>query len=154
VSSDRLITQDRKRCADWVQARIPNILEWGDWYQAIAMERNGEIIAGAVYNHYNRVDIQIHIAFRDRHSLTRQCVRAAFGYPFNQLKCQRITAEIDAANTASRRFTEHIGFRYEGRRRRALPNGGDLVIYGLLVEECPWVRIQPIRELQDRPPAA
>ncbi len=70
--------------------------------------------------------------------LTRAYLRALFYYPFLQLKCERITVLIDDDNLKSIRLVEHVGWKQEGRLRKARP-GGDVLIYGLLRSECKWV---------------
>jgi RimJ/RimL family protein N-acetyltransferase len=59
-------------------------------------------------------------------------------YPFGVLKVRHITARCDASNGIAIRNVTMIGFREEGRQRRVGRNGGDVIIYGLLPDECPF----------------
>jgi hypothetical protein len=57
------------------------------------------------------------------------------------LEVPRVTGLIRAENLNAQRFVTRLGFQYEGRMRKAFPDGGDLVLYGLLREEYlthPW----------------
>jgi RimJ/RimL family protein N-acetyltransferase len=71
--------------------------------------------------------------------LSRHFLKEAFRYPFEQLCVDRITGLVPARNLEAQRFDEHLGFVLEGRARRALPDGDDLLIYGMLREECRWI---------------
>lgn len=59
---------------------------------------------------------------------------------FVQNGCARVTAKISAANTKSIRAALRAGFVYEGTMRRASEDGENLNIYGMLREECKWLR--------------
>lgn len=66
---------------------------------------------------------------------------AAWGHwIFGQLGAKRVTATILKGNKRSRKFTEGIGFKYEGKVRKAV-DGEDMIIYGLLKNEHDeWLR--------------
>lgn len=68
-------------------------------------------------------------------------IRAVLDYPFGQLKCRRITAEIDLSNDRAVRQAQKLGFKLEGRKRRAAAGGREMGVFGLLPDECPiWSR--------------
>jgi len=50
---------------------------------------------------------------------------------------------VPVANMRARRLVEGAGFVLEGLVRSAAPDGGDVLIYGMLKEECRWVSSQP-----------
>lgn len=127
---------DRERVGAWAAARIPYVDTWGAWYQAIGLERDGEIVAACVYTDQIGTGITMNVAIDCGGKwMTREALRAVFRYPFRQLGCRRVTALIAAHNAASRRITEKLGFRQEGVLRAAVP-GDDLIVYGMLREEC------------------
>ena len=107
---------------------------------AIGIEDQGEIVAGVVFNNYrNGSDIEAHIAGKSgKLWATRKTLGVFFGYPFNQLRAKRITAAVAGKNKKSRKFTEHVGFTLEGVMRGSLPDD-DLIIYGMLKNECRWI---------------
>lgn len=45
-------------------------------------------------------------------------------------------ASIAASNADSLRWTRHCGFTHEGTKRKAGAGGEDILIFGLLKEEC------------------
>ena len=134
-----MLWKDRERVAEWVRVRIPYITSWGEWYEAIGLQRDGVLIGGCVYNFYTVSDIAISVASDGSgHWLTRDFLRAVFGYPFNQLKVRRLTSYIASRNAASLRFNAKLGFTTEGILRHALPDD-DLILRGMLRSECRYI---------------
>ena len=123
---------------EWAKDRIGYVENWGEWYQAIGLERRGVLIAGCVFNFYTGSDISVHIASDSRRWATHEFLRACFGYPFHQLKVRRLTGYVPSKNAAARKLDEHLGFRLEGVKRDALPDD-DLCIYGMTRAECRWL---------------
>lgn len=122
---------------DWVARHMKRGEKYGP-SAGIGWARDGELIAGVVYNEYNHVNINMHVASVGRHWLTRPFLREAFDYPFNRAKVKRITAFIEDENKAAIRFDEHLGFKYETRLKDAYING-DILIYVMRREDCRWV---------------
>ena len=132
--------QDERVCA-WVGPLVdePN---FGPDASAIGMEQDGVLIAGVVFNHYTGGSINMHIAaLPGKRWATRQALFAAFAYPFIQLKCNRVTGFVREDNFAAQRFDEHLGFRREGLIRRACVDGTNMILYGMLREECRWLGV-------------
>lgn len=98
------------------------------------------LAGGAIFfNHHHEdgcSDITVTVANYDERTGHPSVIRRVLAYPFQQLKVRRITAEIHAGNERSIRNATALGFREEGRKRRAGPNGTDIVIMGLLPDEC------------------
>lgn len=134
----RLVLDQQERVAEFVRVLIPHVESWGDWYAAIGLESDGDLVSGVVYNLYSGSNIAMHVAGVGPHWLSRSYLRAAFRYPFVQLGCRRVTGLVPASNAAARRFDEHIGFQREGLMRHALPDD-DIIVYGLLREDCRWL---------------
>lgn len=125
---------------DWVAAHMKR----GEGYglsSGIGMERDGELIAGVVYNEFNRVNINMHVAAVGRNWMTREYLRICFDYPFNVCGVKRITAFIEDENADAIRFDEHLGFKYETRMKDAYVNG-DILIYRMLREDCRWLNLK------------
>ena len=116
---------------DWVNKQLSVNLGEG---AGIGFTRNGEIIMGSVFNNYNTASIHMHIALKEGERLSPTFVAAIMDYPFRQLGVKRITGLIAETNIASRRFAEHLGFKFEGLLQDAIPSG-NLVMYGLLKEQ-------------------
>lgn len=129
---------DSSAVGEWVRERVSHVDEWGP-FTAIGLERDGELIAGTVYNHYTGANVMMSFAaIPGRRWLTRSYLRAMFRYPFAQLGVRRVTGFVASKNADSLRFSRHLGAREEGVMRQALPDD-DLVIFGMLREECRWL---------------
>ncbi|WAL81314.1 GNAT family protein [Pandoraea sp. XJJ-1] len=109
-------------------------------YTAIGLERDGELVAGVVYQMHTGPAVLTHIASDGTRAwLTPAYLGAIFRYPFLQLGCNRITAIVRADNADSLRFVEHLGFEREGVMRQAERDGTDLIIFGMLKGECRFI---------------
>ena len=120
---------------EWVSQRLENSA-FGP-AKAIGLAKDGKIIAGVVYHNYRLDGIEMSIATEDKHWANRNTIRTFFAYPFEQLKCNRVTALVREDNIKSRDMVNRLGFVKEGCLRKALQNK-DLYIYGMLKEECKW----------------
>lgn len=138
----RILANEDKRVAEWVSQQMP-IFEFGSSpYTAIGLAaNNGELIAGVVYQNYIKTSIDVHIAAIGRRWATREFLGECCRYPFLTLGCRRMTGLVPARNEEGARFDEKFGFTYEGRIRKILPNGDDLIVYGMLREECRWLNV-------------
>ena len=106
----------------------------------IGWQRGGKLIAGVAYAEWNGVNVVCHIASDgSRQWLNRQYLWTIFDYPFNQLKCKRITVCVGEGNADSRRFVLHLGFELEATLRAAHPTG-DLLVYSMFKEGCKWIK--------------
>lgn len=134
----RLVLDQRERVGEFVKALLPYVESWGEWYAAIGLESDGDLVSGVVYNFYTGPDIAMHVVGVGPTWLSRSYLRAAFKYPFVQLGCRRVTGYVPASNSRAQRFDEHLGFQREGLLRHALPDD-DVIVYGMLREECRWL---------------
>lgn len=92
------------------------------------------------YNNYHWPSIDAHIVSDgSRKWMNKTFLRAMFDYPFNELKCSRITAPVKATNMEARKFVEKLGFVAEGTLRGYYSDGIDRILYGLLKKECRYV---------------
>lgn len=133
--SEQLIYGDETRLLPWALTRIGLHAFRRDAY-AIGLERNGELVAVAVYDNFSACDCNMHIASDGSgHWLSKKLLAAVFAYPFGQLGFRRVTALVPSKNLAALRFDQNIGFVYEGLHRDALPDD-HLISLGLLRGDC------------------
>lgn len=133
-----LVLNQKERCGDWAKERI-GIKSWGDWYECIGWERNGELVAAAVFNEYSGPDVCVHVAaIPGKRWLTREVLSAVFQYAFVQLGVRRVTSHIPAKNSESVRFNLHLGFHLEGIKRDGWWDD-DMLITGMLKSECRYL---------------
>lgn len=120
----------------WVMQRIPNFAPKNFSTMAF-FEQGVGIIAVVLYHNYRVTDIEISFAAEPGSNWAqRDLINMALRYPFDQLHCQRCTMIIRKDNKRARRGAQQLGFKQEGKVRRADVDGEDMFIYGLLPEEA------------------
>ncbi len=113
--------------------------EWGP-LTTIGIAIEDELIGGVVYNNFTKWSVEYHCSFIRTPKLTRRVLGVLFAYPFNQLDVERITTITAARNKRAQRINKAMGFRLEGQARRAFDGIDDAMIYGMLHEECRWLK--------------
>tara|TARA_R110000868_G_scaffold69515_2_gene204580 strand:- start:4210 stop:4698 length:489 start_codon:yes stop_codon:yes gene_type:complete len=129
---------------DWVADHMKR----GEGYglsTGIGLVKDGELVAGVVYNEYNHCNINMHVAAIGRDWLTREYLWTCFDYPFNRCKVRRITGFVEDDNAAALRFDEHLGFKYETRLKDAYIHDdrvGDIIVLVMRREDCRWLDVK------------
>jgi RimJ/RimL family protein N-acetyltransferase len=142
-----LLRHDRD-IAGFVQAKV-GCAPFSD-FAALGVVRRDRLIGGVVYHHYRQGDrsVEVTAAFEHPHWTLPGTLRALFDYPFNQLGVVRITAIASRRNKRARRLLAGLGFRLEGVVRKALDGRDDAFIFGMLRDECRWLRIHHGQEVR------
>ena len=104
-----------------------------------AVLQDGKPVGGVVFNNYRGFDIHMSAAFEGC-ALTRQNLSTLCEYVFGQLNVRRVTAITGKKNRRARKALRIIGFIEEGTCKHALDGVQDAVVYGLLRENCRWIR--------------
>jgi RimJ/RimL family protein N-acetyltransferase len=132
------IISDPARVWAFVQQQVPVPVVAG--MKGLGLERDGELVAGVLYEGWNGVNIWMHVAAAPgKRWMTREYLRYCFYYPFVELGCRRVSGCVEASNEQARRFDEHLGFRQEAVMQGAASDGGDLILYVMRREECRYV---------------
>ena len=135
-----VIYGQESRILPWVGSRIDED-DFGD-AAAIGLEEDGELIAGVVFNWWTGPSISMHVAaVPGRRWMTKDYLYRCFAYPFLQVKCNRVTGLVREDNLDAQRF-DHLGFKREGLIRKGASDGSNLILYGMLKEECRWLEIK------------
>ncbi len=108
--------------------------------RAIGVVANGTIIGGVTYSQFTGTDMLCGVASSSPKWLSRDVLRQLFSYPFEQEGCGRISAIVGVNNKRSLRLIRGLGFTQEGVIRKAMGDGSDGIFFGLLKEECRWIR--------------
>jgi RimJ/RimL family protein N-acetyltransferase len=101
------------------------------------LKRNGEFVAGVIYENWNRQSITCHIAIFGR--LTPRYLAVIFDYPFVVCDVKKIIVPVDATNLKSVILVENMGFKEEARIKDGMANG-DLILYTLAKENCKYLK--------------
>lgn len=108
----------------------------------IGLERDGELIAGVLYEDFNGAQVICHIAATAKNwTANREYMWMIFDYPFSQMKVKRITVPVAESNIVARAFVEGLGFELEFIAEDAHPDGG-LVIYKMKPQNCRWLALK------------
>lgn len=108
--------------------------------KGLGLESDGELIAGVVYEGYNRFNVWMHVAAEPGGKwLNRSFLRYCYHYPFVELGCKRVSGYVEASNLASRRFCEHLGYAQEAVLSGAASDGGDVILYVMRREDCRYL---------------
>lgn len=109
--------------------------------RALGVIRGGKLIGGVVFHSYKGHDIEMSAVMDDPRWARPGVMMRLFSYPFIQLGCARMTTITGASNTAARRADEHMGFVQEGVHPKGWDGVEDAVSYGMLRENCRWLRV-------------
>lgn len=128
----------------WVAQRIPNFAPKN--FQAIAFFEQGVGIAAvALFLNYRVTDMEVVFAADNRRWVRRDLITAVLNYPFS-VGCHRLTAIIRKDNKKARKLVQQLGFKQEGKVRRADIDKHDMFIYGLLPEEYRFARKERLQK--------
>lgn len=132
-----MLTFDVSIIGPWVSERTG-----GSWCagrgQGIGKLAGGKLVAGVLYEDYNRANVVCHIAGEGQWA-DRRFLGVIFDYPFNQLKVRRITVPIAGNNAKSIKLVEHMGFQLESRLEQATLDS-DILLFRLFKDECKYLK--------------
>ena len=101
---------------------------------AIGLQKEtGEIIAGVMYENWNKRSVVAHMAITGR--ITKAYLGAIFRYAYEKCGVNKVILPVSSGNDKSNKFVKHLGFTEEARIRDADP-AGDIIIYTLAKSDC------------------
>jgi len=115
---------------------------WGK-YVAVGFGWQSKIIGGAVFNEYSGFDVNITIGATSPRWCTKGVLGEIAQRVYEDWGCKRMTALVGKNNKTSRKLIEGVGFKLEGKKRGGFDGLQDLMIYGMLKDECKWLEIKP-----------
>lgn len=131
------IVSDPARVWEYCKRQIPIPVVSG--MKGLGLERDGELIAGVVYEGFNGTNVWMHVATTPGKKWTMEYLRYCFYYPFMEMGCKRVSGYVEASNKAAQRFDEHLGFKREAVLKEAATDGGDVILYVMRREDCRYV---------------
>lgn len=99
---------------------------------AMGIEKDGKIVAGAVFNCWTGHDVQLTIA-SEPGAITRSFLKAMGIYVRDQLGCGRVTFETEQPFVIE--MAKRLGAQTEGRKRNLFGPGRDGIVLGILKED-------------------
>jgi hypothetical protein len=135
---DTLVLDQKEAIGAWVARQVGQTCEWGSFY-ALGVMREGEIIAGVVFNNYNGANATAHIAIARQTRLVHKMIEASFDYAFNFCKLKRLTGMVPSNEPKILAFDKHIGFEEEFVMKDGAP-GADMHVLVMWPDKCRWLR--------------
>lgn len=127
---------------DFVCKRIPG-MEPPEKAVGLGVLQDGKLVGGCVFSNFHGHSIEVSTATDSSTYLTRGMLDQMFGYPFRQLGCVRVTAITREDNVRTQKLLRGLGFTQEGRARKAWDGKHDAIIFGILKEECRFLKDTP-----------
>ncbi len=127
----------------WVAAKIDGSF-WAEKSTAIGLEKDGELIAGVIYENYNGRSLVVHLAIEGR--INRKFLAAVFGYGFKTCGIEKAIAPVSSANTKIKSLVEKMGFVKEATVKDADPRG-DVELYTMRRKDCRFLEDRYGKEL-------
>ena len=122
----------------WVAERVKGKY-FAEGSQAIGLERDSQIIAGVIYENWNKASIVCHIAIEGR--MTKTYLKAIFNYPFNVCNCKKIIVPVVSNHAKSIKLVHKMGFTEEARLKDASLDG-DIIFLTLARENCRFLGVK------------
>lgn len=99
-------------------------------FTVLGIERDGQVIAGAIFNCFTGPDIEMTIAGQ---GWTREFIRMVGAYVFDQLGCERVSITTEQEKVVG--LAQRIGFQKEGLKRNLFGKDRHGVCLGALKDE-------------------
>lgn len=122
----------------WAKKRIPRMHIGFGPAVSIGVGDDERLLAAVIYSQYTGHSMQLSVAADSPAWCSRRTLRAFFTYPFKDAGCIRVTGMVASDNEPSLSLCERLGFVREGVLRKALGEI-DVVVFGMLREECKWL---------------
>ncbi len=129
-----IVDNDPARVGLWMQQHGGMV--WRTGSTCIGLERQGQLVAGTMYDFFNGASIFAHIVITG--PVTRQWLHRIFHYPFVQLGVQVLIGQIASDNYRSQRLVERMGFTLHTVIPGADPAGATL-LYTMSPAHCRFI---------------
>lgn len=107
--------------------------------QAIGLKKDGRIVAGVIYEHWNGKSVVCHMAVEGR--LNRNFLWIIFDYAYNVCCVEKIILPVASSNLKSIKLVLNMGFEEEARLTNAHPTG-DLVFFTMKRTDCRFLGVR------------
>lgn len=104
-------------------------------YGSFGIEVDGQVVGGATWDNYNRVNCFVHFSVNKGTYFGRSFLTLMFSYLFHGLRVKRVSAAFSSANEKVKRLATLIGFKIEATLQAACPDG-DMEIWMVTPKEC------------------
>ena len=109
---------------------------WPERSVAMGLERDGELVAGTIFENWNGRSVVCHIAW---HRVTPAYVAAVYDYAYNVANVDKIIGPISSNHTRALKLVSKMGFSEEARIKNAAHDSGDIVLMTQTPERCRYL---------------
>lgn len=122
----------------WVANRIDGKFD-ADTSSSIGLQKDGQTVAGVIYENWNKASIFCHIAVEGR--LTKAYLKAIFDYPFNVCQVKKIIVPVVSNHVKSIKLVTNMGFTEEARIADGSQDG-DMIFLTMTKENCRFLGVR------------
>lgn len=110
----------------------------------IASLRGDDLLGGLVYQAYTGIggSISVHMSSFDPHWASKDFLWVGFHYPFEQLQCKKMFAQVPSNNAKALAIDLKLGFKEEITVPDVFPDA-DLIVLSMTRNHCRWLQITP-----------
>ena len=131
------LSVDKDLIGPWVFRRIQKV--WSPaGREVVGLVRDGEPLAGIVFEDNTGVCMTCHIAIAHEHVPLRKLLVAAADYAYNQSGVHKLIGMVRSTNLPALKFDIRIGFKPEAILKDVYPDG-DLVVLSMTRDDCKFV---------------
>lgn len=141
-----IITDCHKELCEWANKGIFGYGEYDGKSKAIGLVLDDKLISAVTYSNFQTNDkgelfsCEMGIFSIDKRWCNRQYLRTVYEYPFAQLRLKRVLTVCSAEDEGVIMFNKRLGFKQEGLHRKGWFTGCDAISWGMLREDCKWLR--------------
>jgi hypothetical protein len=123
----------------WVGERI-GVSDFGDC-ETMGIIEDGKIVVGLAWCEYKKDlgSISMCLAIDTQRVITKGIMKQVFSYAFDYLGVRRITNTCSINNAKAQMINLRAGFKKEGLMRQAYHDGSDMLVFGMLREDCRYL---------------
>jgi len=135
---DELVFDQKEAIGAWVAQQVGQTCEWGSFY-SLGIVRDGEIIAGVVFNNFNGANATCHIAISKFSRVMPAMIEHSCKYAFEFCGLKRLTGMVPSNEPKILAFDKHLGFEEEFVMKDGAP-GADMHVLVMWPDKCRWLR--------------
>ncbi len=133
-----------KECGEYLSAKFPELTQQALFkpHKAIALVSDDDVMVGTIaFRLQSTFEGSISMAIEDWRAFPgRKVLSDLFKTIFVGTGLKRLTLTIARGNKKARRLAEHLGFKLEGVKRLGFDGRQHGCIYGMLADECLWIK--------------
>lgn len=127
----------------WIQPKSHIWRERVETDRLVGFIEDHVILGVLMFSDYDGNNIFVHLSLDDPRVCQRRYIKYMFNYCFIKAKCNRMTALCENGYIRNEKLLKGVGFTKEGIIRQGYNKNGKFVdgaIYGMLKQECQWIR--------------